>query len=141
MQREKDRCEIFNFKDPEGIQRFQELTSSTTLSKCFKNKDIVSESKQWLKKFKNILQRSFKKIRITKPRQKSEIIVEMREKARIMQKLETLQQRLEMSSQTIAQNIIYKLVLIKIEFEEIEISISNKFQIIMSKRLKSIFLL
>ena len=114
VQRENYRFEIFNFKDPEGIQRFQELTSSTTLSKCFKNKDIVSESKQWLKKFKNILQRSFKKIRITKPRQKSEIIVEMREKARIMQKLETLQQRLEMSSQTIAQDIISK-----IEFEEI----------------------
>ena len=125
VHRNNERYEIFNFKDFEGIKKFHDLTSSTTLSRCFKDKDIISESKQWLKNFKNILQRSFKKIRITKPRQNSEVIAQMREKACMMQKLETLQKCLEMSGHIISKDIISKMVLISIEIEEIDISISN----------------
>ena len=69
----KSRYEIYNFKNLNGIRKYKELTSSDTLSKCFKGENILKESKNWLKEYNNILQRSFKKIRITKPRLKSEV--------------------------------------------------------------------
>ena len=58
------RREIFNYKDEEGIKNFKELTSKNTLVKCFEEKDILKSSKKWLKELKNIIHRSFKKVRI-----------------------------------------------------------------------------
>ena len=61
---ENERYEIFNFKDPEGILRFHDLTSSSTLSNCIQDNNVKTSSKKWIKNFKNILHRSFKKVRI-----------------------------------------------------------------------------
>ena len=137
---EKSRYEIFNFKNCDGIKKFEILTSSDTLSKCFKGNDIIQESNQWLKHFKNILQRSFKKIRITEPRQKSEVLSQMREKASFMQKLQTLEQCLEIANKNQSQCIISKIVLVKSEIEEIEINISNLISNRNVKKIKEHFL-
>ena len=72
-----------------------------------------------------MLQRSFKKIRITKPRQNSEVFPHMREKASFMQMLVTLEECLEIADKKQYQSIISKIVLVKSEIEEIEIIISN----------------
>ena len=77
---EKSRYKIFNFKSKSGIEKYNELTSSNTLTQCFQGGDFIKESNKWLKEFKNILRRSFKKIRITKSRQKNEVLSLMREK-------------------------------------------------------------
>ena len=63
----EQRKEIFKYNDLEGQKRFKELTSKNILSKCFDNeKDIVKASSKWLKELKNILHRSFKKVRVCK---------------------------------------------------------------------------
>ena len=137
---EKSRYEVFNFKSSDGIQQFKKLTSSDTLSKCFKGGDIMQESNQWLKQFKNMLQRSFKKIRITKPRQNSEVFPHMREKASFMQMLVTLEECLEIADKKQYQSIISKIVLVKSEIEEIEIIISNLISNRNVKKIKEHFL-
>ena len=65
MDSEKQRYEIFNFKDPEGVIKFKELTSSNTLLNCVQG-NVKQSSKKWLKAFNNILHRLFKKIIIGK---------------------------------------------------------------------------
>merc|ERR1712096_56141 len=59
----KSRREIFKYDDAEGQKRFKELTSQNILSKCFEEKNILKASEKWLKELKNILHRSFKKVR------------------------------------------------------------------------------
>ena len=73
------------------------MTSSDTLSKCFKGENILKESKKWLKEYNNILQRSFKKIRIIKPRLKSEVVSLMREKAQLKKNIEILKECLALT--------------------------------------------
>ena len=58
------RREIFKYNDKEGLKKFYEMTSKDILTKCFDEDDITKASKKWLKELKNILQRSFKKVRI-----------------------------------------------------------------------------
>ena len=65
VQNGEQRREIFNYKDPEGLIKFKQLTSLNTLSKCV-NSDVKGSGKKWIKEFNNIIQRSFKKIRINK---------------------------------------------------------------------------
>ena len=45
---EKQRYEMFNFKDPEGISKFYQLTSSNTLSNCVKASNPKQSAKKWL---------------------------------------------------------------------------------------------
>ena len=122
---ERQRYEIFNYKNVEGIQKFQEFTSSDVLSKCLKGVNIVQESNKWLKCFLNFLHRSFNKIRITKPRQQNEVILHMREKACLMQKIEVLELCLGFVNSEISQDIINRIVLIKLEVEETDKLISQ----------------
>ena len=121
---EKSRYEIFNFKSTSGIEKYKELTSSNTLTQCFKGGDFIKESNKWLKEFKNILQRSFKKIRITKPRQKSEVLSLMREKGYFLATLQILQECLVFKEAKTRTPIIDKMTLIKNEIEEIDIEIA-----------------
>ena len=121
----KPRYEIYNFKDSNGIQKYKELTSSNTLSKCFKGENILKESKKWLKEYNNILQRSFKKIRITKPRRKSEVINLMREKAQLMKNNEILKECLTVKNVEETSPIIDKMTQIQNEIDFIDIEISD----------------
>jgi hypothetical protein len=85
---EKQRYEIFNFKDPEGIIRFNELTSSDTLSSCMGDSDARQSGKKWLKIFRNILHRSFKKVRITNKQFKKDNIHNlMKSKTQLLEKI------------------------------------------------------
>ena len=84
---EKQRYEIFNYKDPEGIIKFNDLTSSSTLLNCIQG-NVKQSSKKWLKAFKNILHRSFSKIRIKSKQRKSEEIHElMKMKTQLVRKI------------------------------------------------------
>ena len=84
---EKQRYEIFNYKDPEGIIKFNDLTSSSTLLNCVQG-NVKQSSKKWLKAFKNILHRSFSKIRIKSKQRKSEEIHElMKMKTQLVRKI------------------------------------------------------
>ena len=92
---EKQRCEIFNFKDPEGVLKFKELTSSDTLSSCVQG-DIKQSSKKWLKSFNNVLHRSFKKIRIKDKRLKTDKVHEfMKLKTQIISKIEDIMAKIK----------------------------------------------
>ena len=64
MKTRKDRYEVFNFKNKEGLKKYQMLTSSTELQDCFQGASLVDATNIWFRKFKNILYRSFPIIRI-----------------------------------------------------------------------------
>ena len=121
----QERYETFNFNTTGGIEKYKELTSSDTLSKCIKGQDILKESNKWLKEFKNILHRCFKKIRITKPRQKSEVVKLMREKDQLFVLVENLDKCLEMKKSENASHVVDRIILLKKEIEKIDIEISN----------------
>ena len=70
------RREVFNYKDEEGQKMFRELTSKDTLTKCFEEKNILKASTKWLKELKNIIQRSFKKVRINNSKKETNDVVE-----------------------------------------------------------------
>ena len=73
----EQRREIFKYNDIEGQKKFKELTSNDTLSKCFDGKnDIQKSSAKWLKELKNILHRSFKKVRICRKENPKNLLVE-----------------------------------------------------------------
>ena len=88
MTQGKQRTEIFNFKDPEGIMKYNQLTSSDTLLSCLRASDVKQCGKKWLKAFRNILHRSFKKVRITnKKLEQEEVHRLMRAKTQVLEKL------------------------------------------------------
>ena len=70
--KDKQRYEIFQFNDTEGMSKFTELTSASTLSDCIQETDVKQSGKKWLKNFNNILHRSFKKIRVTNRKMKND---------------------------------------------------------------------
>ena len=75
------RKNVFKYDDKEGQAKFKELTSSETLSNCFKNLNVKSACKKCQKEFNNILHRSFKKVRVGgNPKQKDEVITAMKMK-------------------------------------------------------------
>ena len=70
------RLEIFNFKKPKDFAEFQKNTENNDdLTDCFKDEsiDVNVSSKRWLKIFNNILQRSFKKVRVKKNKNSKEV--------------------------------------------------------------------
>ena len=88
---EKQRYEVFNFNDPEGVIKFNELTSSDTLSSCIDSSDVKRCSKKWLKTLKNILQRSFKKIRVSNKQIKNEEVHNlMNAKTKLLNKIKEI---------------------------------------------------
>ena len=80
---EKQRFEIFNYKDKEGLIKFNQLTSSDTLVSCIKSSDV----KQCGETFTNILHRLFKKVRICKTLRNEEVHVLMNAKMVISEKI------------------------------------------------------
>ena len=60
------RQEIFNFKNSEQFDRFEMLTESNDdLRNCFDDcTDVNKAATKWLKILNNLIQKSFKKIRI-----------------------------------------------------------------------------
>ena len=56
------RHEFINYLDEDSKKLYKLYTSNETLINCFKS-NVKNPTKKWFKEFKNILQRSFKKIR------------------------------------------------------------------------------
>ena len=99
---EKQRYEVFNFKDTDGLLKFNELTSADTLSACFNYGDIKVCGKKWLKAFKNILHRSFKKIRINNKQFKNEEVYSlMKAKTQILDKIHEIMLKIEQNPENI----------------------------------------
>ena len=90
--KQKLRYEMFNFKDKAGLEKYKEMTSGQALSKCFEktNCDTELSSKKWLKEYKNILQRCFKKIRITSSSELSELTQAIQNKSKLMDEIEQI---------------------------------------------------
>ena len=87
---------MFQFNDPEGIIRFKELTSANTLTNCINDSDVKQSSKKWLQNLNNILHRSFKKIRITNRKMKTDDVhMLMKAKTQIKNKIDEISRQLE----------------------------------------------
>lgn len=71
----KIRREIFNFNNKENQKKFKFETDNTKdLTDCFEgNESVIEKSNKWLKVLNRKFQKCFKKIRVTKPKAKSEI--------------------------------------------------------------------
>ena len=63
------RREVFKYDDEEGMKKFREMTSKDVLSNCFDEIDVTKAANKWLKELKNILHRSFKKVRVGNKKQ------------------------------------------------------------------------
>ena len=115
---EKQRYELFKFKDQEGQLTFNELTSSNTLSKCIQDTNVKQSSKKWLKTFNNVLHRSFKKVRITNRKQKNENVHNlMRAKSQIGNKINEISELLECSNENVEN---YSLIMVSL-YESIDL--------------------
>ena len=85
------RREIFKYDDVEGQKKFKELTSKNTLSRCFDDeRSILKASEQWLKELKNILHRSFKKVRVGNVKKQNDVVEKMKLKQKLKLKLDDL---------------------------------------------------
>ena len=120
------RREIFKYDDTEGQKRFKELTSENKLSKCFEDEDILKASDKWLKEFKNILHRSFKKVRVGNIKQvKNEMVEKMKDKHRLKNDLKTLEVELKNGSEKVTSENIKKKHNLEDKIELIEIELAN----------------
>ena len=71
--------------------KYNQLTSSDTLLSCLRASDVKQCGKKWLKAFRNILHRSFKKVRITnKKLEQEEVHRLMRAKTQVLEKIEEM---------------------------------------------------
>ena len=72
----EERVEIFNYKNSEDFEKFVQITNNNDdLNHCFDDEDeaLENSSKRWLKLLKNIIKRSFRKIRMKKSKLKPEL--------------------------------------------------------------------
>ena len=124
VQNGEQRREIFNYKDPEGLIKFKQLTSLNTLSKCV-NSDVKGSGKKWIKEFNNIIQRSFKKIRINKRGIKNEKVDNlMRAKTLISQKICEITENLKLNPERI-ENQMQVLASLQEKIDSLDIEIAN----------------
>ena len=78
---------MYNFKDPEGIMKFKEMTSKYTfLSEVFddENKSINVTTKQFIKRFRYCLSKCFKKTRVGQHNKKNKLLEDLFNKRRIL---------------------------------------------------------
>ena len=81
------RVEMYNFKDPEGMKKFKEMTNKDTfLSEVFddENKSVEVTTKQFLKRFKFCLSKCFKKTRVGPDNKKNKKLEDLFNKRRIL---------------------------------------------------------
>ena len=95
----KPRIELLSLRNPEDLQKFKEVTTSTNkFTKCFEMEGSVKQQgKIWLKTLMTTIHRTFRKVRITDKtmkRSKTQILIDKRKEIR--KKLEnthTVQER------------------------------------------------
>ena len=106
---------VYNYRDVEAMKKFRMVTTNDdSLIKCFEtNESLEMQSKKWLKSLNNILQKSFRKIRLNKPKKiqndEMSICFNKRKKA-ILSKQHKIQDEAENEiKQTEAERNIYKI--------------------------------
>ena len=120
----KSRTEVFKYNDEEGKTRFRELTSKNTLSKCFEEKDIIKASQKWMKELKNILHRSFKKVRTGNRKTKSSDIVEnLKTKHKLKNELDDI--KIELKDGNMSSINMKKKHDLKDRIEEVDEALAN----------------
>ena len=89
------RQEIFNFKHEECFQRFEMLTESNNdLVNCFDEcSDLNMAANKWIKILNNLIQKSFKKIRIRKQKMDPIISKLFDEKEQLRSKISDMENR------------------------------------------------
>ena len=95
-QTKPQRIEMFDFKNPDGQQRFREMTTySRKLTECFEDdSSFEKQSQNWFRRLNKLFQLCFSKIRHRKRKQEeSEIhsLLEKRKKLRRETQIETNQ--------------------------------------------------
>ena len=72
IENKSERIEIFNFKKQDDLEKFNQMTSNDVLTKCFVSaKSFESQANRWFRELKNIIQRCFKKNRVSGSLKKS----------------------------------------------------------------------
>ena len=86
------RKEIFKYNDEEGKKKFYEMTSNDALTKCFDEEDFTKAAKKWIKELKNILHRSFKKVRLgTKKQNNEDAVTVLKEKIKLKNEIDAIE--------------------------------------------------
>ena len=120
------RTEIFKYNDVEGQKKFKELTSKKILSRCFEEQDILKASARWLKELQNILHRCFKKVRVGRKKNTTNVIVEnIKLKHELTNQFDTLVSDLKNGSIKSSSAVIKKKHDLEDKLEEVEIVIAE----------------
>ena len=87
---QKDRLEMFNLKNAECQSVFSEVTENNAqLQKCFQGgKTFPNECNNFFKSFDDILHRCFRKIRVTKIKDESDVQELLDQKLKLQQNLD-----------------------------------------------------
>ena len=123
----EQRKEIFKYNDIDGQKRFKDLTSKNILSKCFdEENDVVKASSKWLKELKNILHRSFKKVRVCKRGKTRSVVIEkIKIKQKVVNDIETLKNDLKSVNNGDKTESIKKIHVLEDKLEMIENEIAE----------------
>ena len=66
--------ELFNLRNKKAQEEFYKITNENQeLIKCLENQNVATGGKNWIKRLKNIIQKSFRKIRIKERKEDIEI--------------------------------------------------------------------
>ena len=70
----KPRLEIFNLRHKKSQEEFFKITNENQeLTRCLENQNVIKAGKNWIKSLKNIIQKTFRKIRIKERNEDIEI--------------------------------------------------------------------
>ena len=115
------RREVFKYDDEEGMKKFREMTSKDVLSNCFDEKDVTKAANKWLKELKNILHRSFKKVRVgNKKQENNESVDLLKDKLKLQNDLDATE-----NDDKTTDNI-KKIHILRDKIEEIDKDLANK---------------
>ena len=102
----------FNFSSVEGWKTYKYLTSSNQLTKCIKGVNLQEECRIWMKKFKNILHRSFKVLNVSR-KPKIDLLHEiMCKRSKLLETIEVIKKNCSFSNEQKIQTITQYLFVI-----------------------------
>ena len=115
------RKEIFKYNDEEGKKKFYEMTSQDVLTRCFDEEDITKAAKKWLRELKNILHRSFKKVRLgSKKQSNDESVTLLTDKIKLKNDLDDIEKDVK------NQENVNKKHMLKDKIDDIDQHLANK---------------
>ena len=127
------RQEIFNFKHEECFQRFEMLTESNNdLVNCFDEcSDLNMAANKWIKILNNLIQKSFKKIRIRKQKMDPVLSKLFDEKEQLRSKISDMENRDDVC------DFLDELLAVELEYEEV----LDKIELFLLTRTKNLLMI